>query len=101
VPNVNHGLYQPFDDTGPTPDTLQWDLTPTPTYHDLVDIARIVTPGTLGRNDAAGLNGFTRYWNRRAGEPWLCNPTSGRFISYEDPRSVHERTQAPTARVSA
>jgi hypothetical protein len=29
-------------------------------YHDLVDIAKIVTPDTLGGNDAAGLNGFTR-----------------------------------------
>jgi chitinase len=94
VPNVNDGLYQPFDNTGLDPNTLQWDLTPTPTYHDLVDIAKIVTPDALGGNDAAGLNGFTRFWNRHAGEPWLYNPTTGRFISYEDPRSVHERTQA-------
>jgi hypothetical protein len=60
VPNVDHGLYQPFDNTGLTPDTLQWDLTPTPTYHDLVDIAKIVTPDTLGGNDAAGLNGLVQ-----------------------------------------
>jgi chitinase len=87
------GLYQPFDNTGLNPDTLQWDATPTPTYHDLVDVAKIVTPDRLGGGHPTGLQGFTRYWNRRAGEPWLYNPGTQRFISYEDPRSVHERTQ--------
>jgi chitinase len=100
VPDVGNGLYQPFDNTGLSADTLQWDLTITPTYHDLVDIAQIVTPDVLGGNDARGLQGYTRYWSRRAAAPWLYNrsaerfgETMGVFISYEDPRSVHLRVQ--------
>jgi chitinase len=101
VPNVNRGLYQPFDNTGLDPNTLQWDVTPTPTYHDLVDVARIVTAG----KSAKGLGGYARYWNERAGEPWLYNPASARFgqtvgvfISYDDPRSVAERARYVEAR---
>lgn len=94
VPAANAGLYQPFDNTGLDPNTLQWDLTPTPTYRDLVDVAKIVTPDAIGNGQQTGLRGFTRYWNRWAGVPWLYNPATQRFITYEDPRSVHERTKA-------
>jgi chitinase len=92
VPHDNRGLYQPFDNTGLSENTLEWDKTPTPTFHDLVDVAKIVTPS------GQGLAGYTRYWNARAGEPWLFNPatdrfgeTVGVFISYDDPRSIGER----------
>jgi chitinase len=101
VPSANHGLYQSFDNTGLDPNTLEWDLTPTPTYRDLVDVAQIVTPSSSIGNNAKGLNGYTRYWSAAAGEPWLYNPaaqrfgqTMGVFISYDDPHSVAERTQA-------
>lgn len=100
VPNVNRGLYQPFDNTGLDANSLQWDVTSTPTYRDLVDIAQIVTPSSSVGNDAVGLNGYTRYWSTRAGEPWLFNPSAQRFgqsvgvfISYDDPHSVAERTR--------
>jgi chitinase len=93
VPAAGNGLYQPFDNTGLDANSLQWDVTPTPTYRDLVDIAKIVSPDRLGGPKPAGLQGFTRFWNGPAGEPWLYNATTRRFISYEDPRSVHERTQ--------
>jgi chitinase len=86
VPSANNGLYQPFDNAGLDPNQLQWDLTPTPTYHDLVDIAQIVSP------TGVGLLGYTRYWGA-AGEPWLYNPLTGRFISYDDPQSIAERVQ--------
>jgi chitinase len=95
VGSANRGLYQPFDNTGLSENTLQWDETPVPTYHDLIDVAGVVTPGGQGQN------GFTRYWSFRTGEPWLYDPaatrfgqTAGVFISYEDPRSVAERTFA-------
>jgi chitinase len=92
VPHGNRGLYEPFDNTGLTGDTLDWDKTITPTFHDLVDVAKIVTP------DGHGLAGYSRYWNRPAGEPWLFNPATERFgeqvgvfISYDDPQSIAER----------
>lgn len=93
---ANHGLYQPFDNTGLDVNTLQWDTTPTPTYRDLVDISGIVTPNGQGQN------GYTRFWGRETGEPWLFNPagshalasgtiTAPTFISYDDPASISER----------
>jgi chitinase len=100
VPPGNHGLYQSFNNSGLDPNSLQWDVTPTPTYHDLVDTGKIVTPTSGTGNNARGLNGYKRYWNTDAGEPWLYNPsaprlgdTVGVFMSYEDPHSVAERTQ--------
>ena len=94
----NAGLYQSFDNTGLSPDTLQWDATPTPTYHDLIDVAKILTPSSSIGNNAKGLQGYARYWSEQAGEPWLYNASTPRFgqnvgvfISYDDPHSVAER----------
>ena len=36
--------------------------------------------------------GFTRYWNEAAQAPYLYNPTSGTFISYEDEQAIHAKT---------
>ena len=41
----------------PNPDTLTVDATPQPTYHDLVDVAKIVTPDRLGGGHPTGLQG--------------------------------------------
>jgi chitinase len=82
------GLYQPFDNTGLDPNVLQWDLTPQPTYHALVDEGGVVTA------DGQGQQGFTRYWNPWAGEPYLFNPAGphgSTLIAYSDPRSIGER----------
>ncbi len=94
VPHDGAGLYQAFDNTGLSPDTLEWDKTITPTFHDLVDVAKIVTPSGHGQA------GYGRYWNAAAGEPWLFNPAADRFgqsvgvfISYEDPQSIGERVR--------
>lgn len=100
VPAAGHGLYQPFDNAGLDPNVLDWDKTPTPTYHDLVDVARVVTPTDSQGNGAKGLEGYGRYWDDAAGEPWLYNPatqrlgeTTGVFVSYDDPHSVAERVR--------
>ncbi|MBP1999621.1 chitinase [Paenibacillus shirakamiensis] len=37
-------------------------------------------------------NGFVRYWNATAQVPYLYNPTSKIFISYEDPQSLAAKT---------
>jgi chitinase len=88
------GLYSSFDNAGLDPNSLQWDQTPQPTYHDLVDVSGILTtPGS----------GYTRRWDRYAGEPYLTNPaavhalaggtvTAPTTIVYSDPRSIGERT---------
>ncbi|HEY2671503.1 MAG TPA: glycoside hydrolase family 18 protein [Rugosimonospora sp.] len=86
------GLYQPFDNTGLDPNSLQPDQMPQPTYHDLVDVANIV-----------GKDGYTRNWDWLAGEPYLTNPaavhelatgpvTVPTTIAYSDPQSIAERT---------
>lgn len=87
------GLYQPADSSGLDPNSLVWDTKPQPTYHDLVDTAKIVTP------DAHGAAGFTRHWDVLAGEPWLYSPaqshnqvTTSTVITYDDPKSIGERT---------
>jgi chitinase len=80
------GLYGAFDNTGLDPNSLQWDVKPQPSYHDLVDVAGIINA-----------NGYTRQWNAFAGEPYLTNPSAqfGRpaTIVYSDPQSIGERTQ--------
>ena len=84
------GLYGTFDNTGLDPNSLQWDQTPQPTYHDLVDVAQ------LG-------SGWVAHWDGYAGEPYLTNPaavhalasgavTVPTTIVYSDPRSIGERT---------
>jgi chitinase len=98
VGTANHGLYQTFDNTGLDPNSLQWDRTPTPTYHDLIDNAGIVS------RDGVGQNGYTRFWNPFTRVPWLFSPSASHafasgavvtptFISYDDPRSLAERTR--------
>ncbi len=68
VPNVNHGL-------------LQWTKTGGgygPNYHDIVE-------------NYLNKNGFTDYWDDVAKAPWLYNPETGRFISYDNPRSLEAK----------
>ncbi|WP_018752465.1 glycosyl hydrolase family 18 protein [Paenibacillus sanguinis] len=37
-------------------------------------------------------NGYTRYWNDTAKVPYLHNPSSGRFITYDDTQSIGFKT---------
>ncbi len=37
--------------------------------------------------------GYRRYWDREAHAPYLWNPSSGIFITYEDPASLHEKAR--------
>src|SRR4029450_1935050 len=81
VPAVQHGLFQTH---GPQPGN------DSPTYHDLVDTGLPdpnlvpIGPTAVTGNGAAGVNGFTRYYDLLAGSPWLYNPAlnGGTFISY-------------------
>ncbi len=87
------GLYSSFDNTGLDSNSLVWDQTPQPTYHNLVDHAGI----------AGGGSGYTLKWNVFAGEPYLTNPaathnlaggpvTAPTTIVFSNPRSIAERT---------
>lgn len=103
------GLYAPHDSSGLDPNTLQWDSTNHPTYHDLIDVAKVLTP------DGTAQGGFTRHWDGYAGEPWLYGPaishdlcavprggdfscaqpyteSTSTVITYDDPRAMAERT---------
>jgi chitinase len=98
VPAENDGLYQPFNNSGLDANALQWDRTPTPTFHDLVDVVHILEPGAGPAAESQGRDGYTRYWSAGAGEPWLYHPAAvrfgektGVFFSYEDPRSIAQR----------
>jgi chitinase len=66
---TNHGLFQPGD---PVPDAYS-------TYGKLTqDIIN---------------QGFTRYWDAKASVPYLYNPQSQIFISYEDPESLAQKSK--------
>ena len=38
-------------------------------------------------------NGFTRYWDDTAKSPWVWNPESRTFISYDDPESLMHKAR--------
>jgi GH18 family chitinase len=69
VPNVANGLYQTAG--GPAQGTWQNDG-----LLDFSDIASNYAPT------------YTRFWSSEASVPWLYNPATNIFISYEDPQSV-------------
>ncbi|MDX6210570.1 MAG: chitinase [Frankiales bacterium] len=96
---ANKGLYQSFDNTGLDINSLQWDQTPTPTYHSLVDQAGLLDAS--GHKTAAA-SGWSLNTSRTTAEPWLFNPaathqlaagplTTPTFISYDSPSSVGDR----------
>ena len=97
-PEPRTGPVPGLDNTGLDINSLQWDQTPTPTFHNLVDDAGLLdTNGTRPRP-----RGWQLKTSWRTGEPWLFNPTAihelaagaattPTFISYEDPASVGDR----------
>jgi chitinase len=96
---ANHGLYQSFDNTGLDINSLQWDQTPTPTFHNLVDDAGLLD--NSGHKTAAA-TGWQLNTSWATFEPWLFNPaathqlasgavTTPTFISYDDPSSIGDR----------
>jgi chitinase len=68
VPDVNHGLYQPF--SGPPNGQASFD------YSELA--AHYLVPDS----------GYAQHWSESAQVPWLFNPTTGVMISYDDARSL-------------
>ena len=94
VPDVEHGLYQPFDNAAL--DGSSWERSPEPSYRDLVDVGMILEPSS-GIRPAQGRNGYTRHWSGAAKVPWLYKPPPGSgdalgtFISYDDPASIAQR----------
>lgn len=72
--STNNGLYQ--DCTGPSDGTWEAGVL------DYTDI----------KNNYLNKNGFTRYWNDTAKVPWLFNPKTGTFITYDDKESIGYKT---------
>jgi chitinase len=68
VGDTNHGLYQPGK-----------KATVWATYHDIA--------GTFLST------GFVRYWDSVASAPYLYNPATRMFVSYEDPESIAAKCQ--------
>jgi chitinase len=96
--NAAHGLYGTFDNTGLDSNSLATDITPQPTYHDLVDVSGLLT------SNGTGAGGYTAYWDQFAGEPYLASPNGSHalasgtisiptVITYTNPTSVGERTE--------
>jgi chitinase len=72
VTPVNNGLNQPYSGLPPgTYDAGVYD------YNDLAA-------------NYVNMNGYTRYWDDTAKEPWLFNGKV--FITYEDPTSIQAKT---------
>ncbi|WP_051781463.1 glycoside hydrolase family 18 protein [Janthinobacterium agaricidamnosum] len=65
--------------------------TPTFSYAHLVEQGYLV-PGVDGQPERGG-NGFTRHWNSAAKVPYLYNPASQVFISYDDTQSLREKNR--------
>jgi len=68
VPNQDHGLYQPGSES---PNTYL-------PYSSLTSLQS---------------NGFVRYWDAQASAPYLYNPDTQTFISYEDPESLKKKCE--------
>src|SRR6267154_441453 len=68
VGDTNHGLYQPGK-----------KATVWATYHDIA--------GTFLSS------GFVRYWDSAASAPYLYDPATRMFVSYEDPESIAAKCQ--------
>ncbi len=71
VDDVDHGLYQPAG--GDAPGT--WEAG----SYDYKDVQKNY------------LSKYPRYWNAEAYVPWLYDPQSKTFISYEDPQSLEAK----------
>jgi chitinase len=68
VGDTNHGLYQPGK-----------QATVWATYHDIASTFLS--------------SGFVRYWDSIASAPYLYNPATHMFVSYEDPESIAAKCQ--------
>ncbi len=64
VNNSNNGLFQSAETVG------------------MIEYYRVLAEQYINKN------GFTRYWDESAAAPYLWNPDSLIFISYEDPQSI-------------
>ncbi|MBS1800465.1 MAG: glycoside hydrolase family 18 protein [Acidobacteria bacterium] len=71
VPDVNHGLFQP----GKAAKGVHFS------YPQLPDLLA---------------TGFSRYWDAEAGVPYLYNPQTKVFVTYEDPQSLAGKCQYVT-----
>ncbi|WP_311719402.1 glycoside hydrolase family 18 protein [Tunturibacter empetritectus] len=68
VPNQNHGLFQPGKEA---PNTYL-------PYSSLISLQS---------------SGYIRYWDAQASAPYLYNPDTQTFISYEDPESLKKKCE--------
>lgn len=79
------GLHQPCD--GPTLEVPEAAYT----------FAHLTENGYLSKDRdgryTVGGRGFTRHWNAAARVPWLYNPATRVFISYDDEASVREKNR--------
>jgi chitinase len=69
--NIDHGLFQ------------QRSGIPKGTWEEGVFDYKDLAANHLGKS--------TRYWNHDAQVPWLFNPATGLFISYDDPESITKK----------
>lgn len=74
VADVNNGLFQPYSG-------VSTQGTWTPGHFDYWDLAA----------NYVNRNGYTRYYRNEAESPWLYNPATQVFISYDDSQSVSAR----------
>ena len=70
IPPANNGLFQPVVPASKMFDVLYTDI---------------------ARKDLAAGSGFTRYWDEASAVPWIYNPATQTFITYDDPESVRRK----------
>ena len=71
VPAANNGLFQPVP-AGKMFDVLYTEI---------------------AKKDLAPGSGFTRYWDEASAVPWIYNPATQTFVTYDDPESMKRKCE--------
>ena len=86
VAPINHGLFQQSISIDPEGSFVDWQG-----GWGIYDYRDLAT-GTRG-HQYINNNGYTRYWDDQAKVPYLYNPETMKWISYDDPESISNKAQ--------
>ncbi len=89
---TDRSLYQSCDSEYLSGDVLSVEGSIPPTYHEMADIAQIVTSSTNPIERARVLDGWQRCINRFGQSPYVCSVQSQRWFVDGHPQSISVET---------
>ncbi len=89
---TDRSLYQSCDSECLSGEVLSVEGSISPTYHEMVDVAQIVTSSTNPIERARVLDGWRRCFDRFGESPYACSVQSQRWIADGDPQSISVET---------